>query len=199
MKVENQPQQKQEVGINQLLKGLHRVSREGQKPFKYWSLSNEATDSGGGKKRKKKTTECVWWRCCIMYVWYHFVLLIWIIDMILAKCFLNNWIIYYCLCYLSVSQTWTKSPLFILSLFFGTFSGSQAFCLGAPIWRDLLMCCGPRRVFSRAEKAYKDLVFTGAHTGWPHKWKCNNTRVKSRKVCRPICNFKCFFVQCEIS
>lgn len=82
----------------------------------YWSLSNEATNFGvvgrAKKKKKMKKKECVWWKCCIMYVWYHFVLLIGIIDMILAKCFLNNWIIYYCLCYLSVSQTWTKSSPF---------------------------------------------------------------------------------------
>lgn len=131
MKVENQPQQMKEYSINLhlLLKGLHKEFPEKDlKTLKYWSLSNEATDSGSWewkkkqkKEKKKKTkTECVWRKCCIMYVWYHFVLLIWIIDMILAKCFLNNGIIYYCLCYLSVSQTWTKKipPPYFFFFFF---------------------------------------------------------------------------------
>lgn len=158
MKVENQPQQMKEYSINLhlLLKGLHKEFPEKDlKTLKYWSLSNEATDSGSWewkkkkqKRKKKKTkTECVWRKCCIMYVWYHFVLLIWIIDMILAKCFLNNGIIYYCLCYLSVSQTWTKKippPYFFFFFLFWTLDGSLAFLPLSPLMKRLVMCRGPR-------------------------------------------------------
>lgn len=35
--------------------------------------------------------------------------------------------------------------------------------------------------------------------GWSHKIKCYHTSVKTRKVCRPICNYKCVFFKCEIS
>lgn len=122
MEEENRTRQKKDYSIilHRLVKGLHKeFSEKDSELLKNWWMSSEASDSGSwGLKRRKKNLMC-WWKCCIMYVWYHFVLLIWI-DMILAKCFLNNWIIYYCLCYLSVSQTWTKklnSPLFSFILF----------------------------------------------------------------------------------
>lgn len=35
--------------------------------------------------------------------------------------------------------------------------------------------------------------------GWSRKIKCYHTSVKTRKVFRPISNFKCLFVKCEIS
>ncbi len=116
-----------------------------------------------GEKKKRKNTECVWWKCCIMYVWYHFVLLIWIIDMILAKCFLNNWIIYYRLCYLSVSQTWTKSET-------PPFTRDSQWVMGllplSPHMKRLVICCGPRwrnRLWSWTKRKHKDLCFTEAH------------------------------------
>lgn len=60
-----------------------------------WAICSREMDTlqqGSGRKKvkKKKKKECVWW--CITYVWYHFVLLIWILQCF----FLNSWIIYYC-------------------------------------------------------------------------------------------------------
>lgn len=95
MKVENQPQQMKEYSINLhlLLKGLHKEFPEKDlKTLKYWSLSNEATDSGSwewkkknkkGKKKKQKlnvfeenVASCMF--DTILYYWYE--LLIWFLQ-----------------------------------------------------------------------------------------------------------------------
>lgn len=88
-KWENEPQQRKEynISLHLMLKGLHAE-------FPEMDLNHWSTSSSWWSNRllivgeKKKIIECVW-KCCIMYVWYHFVLL-----MILANCFLNNRIIY---------------------------------------------------------------------------------------------------------
>lgn len=147
-----------------LLQGTsHGVSREG---LKTWTMKQQTLAHGWKRnktKRKKKQPECVWWNCCIMYVWYHFILLIWI-DMIIAKCFLNNWIIYYCLCYLSVSQTWTKklnSPCFFFPLTFlgggGLSRGQRTFFLWVP------KCCGPRRWRKKKKESVRGFPVCGSH------------------------------------
>lgn len=206
MKVEHQPQQKKEYSINLhlLLKGLHKEFPEKDKTLKYWSLSNEATDSGSGrKKNKQKKTNPE----CSMKMLHHVCLIPFcIIDM-------NYWydsckVFFKQLNNLLLSMLPQRVPDLDKKLnfpppFFFLFLWDSQWVTGlsplSPHRKRLVMCCGPRwrnRIWSWAEKG--PLRYWSS-CGRPHKWKCSHTRVTTRKVCRPTCNFKCFFVQCEIS
>lgn len=142
MKVEIQPQQTKEYSINLhlLFKGTsQRVSREGQKTMiEQWS--DRLWIIGEEKEKKRK-----YWMC-LMKMLHHVCLIPFcIIDMNYwydsCKVFfkqLNNLLLSMLpqrVPDLDKKLNSTPPPPFCF--FFGTLSGSWAFCLWAPIWRDL--------------------------------------------------------------
>lgn len=92
--------------VNSWLKGLCGVFGSADR----WAMKQQTLRQLDGKNTlcfDENVASCMF--DTILYYWYDSCKVF----------FLNNWIIYYCLCYLSVSQTWTKTnspppPHFIL-------------------------------------------------------------------------------------
>lgn len=169
----NSPQQKKEMGFNLhlLLKGLHKEFQE--KDRKLWINEQRTLDRGGGKKKQKKN-----WMC-LMKMLHHVCLIPFcIIDMNYwydsCKVFfkqLNNLLLSMLPQRVPDLDKKLNSPLFFFSS--GLSTGHRPFACEPP-YEETFSC-----VVDQDEETGPLLYWSWC--GWPHKRKCNHTRVKTRK------------------